>query len=299
MHSQLEFAHALSQHERKQRVAPRSTRHVMDTIKSALGYGQPSGEEPVSGQLGAGTADQPFDAGNAHDGAPVTAPTSPVSTTSATAAAALAASETQSGTEPISGVRGHGSALSPYDAGNSDDKQLGGQPPQLASSAPNVAGAVDPDPAQDKILGSTSIKPLDSTTAADATAAEDKVIDTANINPLKPEADGPVKSASADEAVETVAIKPLAPNSSNIPSTTTAAESSSPKVENKLGSSPDSDKPLPATPSKTTTADSTLSATPQIEGSNTPGPTGSSSKREKLREKFGSIKARFSPSPKA
>ncbi|KAL8987805.1 MAG: hypothetical protein Q9177_003025 [Variospora cf. flavescens] len=36
----------------------------MDYIKSSLGYGSQSGQEPISGELGKGTADQPYDAGN-------------------------------------------------------------------------------------------------------------------------------------------------------------------------------------------------------------------------------------------
>ncbi|KAL9593872.1 MAG: hypothetical protein Q9219_007339 [cf. Caloplaca sp. 3 TL-2023] len=36
----------------------------MESIKSALGYGSQSGQEPVSGETGKGTADQPYDAGN-------------------------------------------------------------------------------------------------------------------------------------------------------------------------------------------------------------------------------------------
>lgn len=40
----------------------------METIKSVLGYGSvesQSGEEPLSGQTGAGTAAEPYDGGNA------------------------------------------------------------------------------------------------------------------------------------------------------------------------------------------------------------------------------------------
>ncbi|KAL9029131.1 MAG: hypothetical protein Q9196_002592 [Gyalolechia fulgens] len=36
----------------------------MESLKNALGYGSQSGEEPISGELGKGTADQPYDAGN-------------------------------------------------------------------------------------------------------------------------------------------------------------------------------------------------------------------------------------------
>ena len=36
----------------------------MDSIKNAFGYGAQSGQEPISGQTGQGTADQPYDAGN-------------------------------------------------------------------------------------------------------------------------------------------------------------------------------------------------------------------------------------------
>ncbi|KAI4122909.1 MAG: hypothetical protein LQ341_007255 [Variospora aurantia] len=36
----------------------------MDYIKSSLGYASQSGQEPISGELGKGTADQPYDAGN-------------------------------------------------------------------------------------------------------------------------------------------------------------------------------------------------------------------------------------------
>lgn len=36
----------------------------MDYIKSSLGYGSQSGQEPISGETGKGTPDQPYDAGN-------------------------------------------------------------------------------------------------------------------------------------------------------------------------------------------------------------------------------------------
>ncbi|KAI4182976.1 MAG: hypothetical protein L6R41_005680 [Letrouitia leprolyta] len=36
----------------------------MESIKNALGYGSQSGQEPISGEIGKGTADQPYDAGN-------------------------------------------------------------------------------------------------------------------------------------------------------------------------------------------------------------------------------------------
>lgn len=36
----------------------------MESIKNALGYGTQSGQEPISGEIGKGTADQPYDAGN-------------------------------------------------------------------------------------------------------------------------------------------------------------------------------------------------------------------------------------------
>lgn len=52
-----------------------------------------SGEEPISGKQGRGTADQPYDQGNQ--------PEQPVS-----------------GTEPPSGQQGLGTAEEPFDAGN-------------------------------------------------------------------------------------------------------------------------------------------------------------------------------------
>ncbi|KAI4168407.1 MAG: hypothetical protein LQ343_006416 [Gyalolechia ehrenbergii] len=36
----------------------------MESLKNALGYGSQSGQEPISGEIGKGTADQPYDAGN-------------------------------------------------------------------------------------------------------------------------------------------------------------------------------------------------------------------------------------------
>ncbi|KAL8938460.1 MAG: hypothetical protein Q9216_003888 [Gyalolechia sp. 2 TL-2023] len=36
----------------------------MESLKNALGYGSQSGQEPISGEVGKGTADQPYDAGN-------------------------------------------------------------------------------------------------------------------------------------------------------------------------------------------------------------------------------------------
>lgn len=39
----------------------------METIKTALGFGSAESQEPVSGQTGAGTATDPYDAGNASE----------------------------------------------------------------------------------------------------------------------------------------------------------------------------------------------------------------------------------------
>lgn len=43
---------------------PLSPSKTMDYIKSSLGYGSQSGQEPIAGEVGKGTADQPYDAGN-------------------------------------------------------------------------------------------------------------------------------------------------------------------------------------------------------------------------------------------
>ncbi len=36
----------------------------MDALRNAMGYGAQSGQEPLSGQAGQGTASEPYDAGN-------------------------------------------------------------------------------------------------------------------------------------------------------------------------------------------------------------------------------------------
>ena len=36
----------------------------MDALRNAMGYGAQSGQEPLSGQTGQGTASEPYDAGN-------------------------------------------------------------------------------------------------------------------------------------------------------------------------------------------------------------------------------------------
>lgn len=36
----------------------------MDSVRNAMGYGAQSGQEPLSGQTGQGTVDEPYDAGN-------------------------------------------------------------------------------------------------------------------------------------------------------------------------------------------------------------------------------------------
>ncbi|KAL8874437.1 MAG: hypothetical protein Q9174_000230 [Haloplaca sp. 1 TL-2023] len=50
----------------------------MDSIKKSFGYGAQSGQEPMSGETGQGTADQPYDAGNVagQSGAPASDSTS-------------------------------------------------------------------------------------------------------------------------------------------------------------------------------------------------------------------------------
>ncbi|KAL8826006.1 MAG: hypothetical protein Q9170_007576 [Blastenia crenularia] len=50
----------------------------MDSLRNALGYGAQSGQEPISGETGKGTVDQPYDAGNVagQSGAPASDVTS-------------------------------------------------------------------------------------------------------------------------------------------------------------------------------------------------------------------------------
>jgi hypothetical protein len=60
-----------------------------------------SGEEPVSGVQGKGTATDPYDAGNSTDPAPAL-----------------------SGEEPPSGIQGKGTATEPYDGGNAPGKYM-------------------------------------------------------------------------------------------------------------------------------------------------------------------------------
>ncbi|KAL8945858.1 MAG: hypothetical protein Q9222_007660 [Ikaeria aurantiellina] len=50
----------------------------MDSIKSAFGYGAQSGQEPISGETGKGTTNEPYDSGNVagQSGAPAAGATS-------------------------------------------------------------------------------------------------------------------------------------------------------------------------------------------------------------------------------
>ncbi|KAL9622178.1 MAG: hypothetical protein Q9204_008052, partial [Flavoplaca sp. TL-2023a] len=90
----------------------------MDSIRNAMGFGAQSGQEPLSGQTGQGTADEPYDSGNlaGQSGAPssVATSTNPTGTT-----------QYDTGTDPKGETAGYGSAnnlsnISQYSSGDKD-----------------------------------------------------------------------------------------------------------------------------------------------------------------------------------
>ncbi|KAL8841260.1 MAG: hypothetical protein Q9176_003353 [Flavoplaca citrina] len=90
----------------------------MESIKNAMGYGTQSGQQPLSGQTGQGTADEPYDSGNlaGQSGAPSSDATStnPTGTT-----------QFDTGTDPKGETTGYASAnnltnISQYSSGDKD-----------------------------------------------------------------------------------------------------------------------------------------------------------------------------------
>ncbi|KAK4632858.1 hypothetical protein CLAFUR0_03551 [Fulvia fulva] len=106
----------------------------MDTLKKVImGYPKAaSGQEPVSGSQGQGTADAPYDQGNQEDNADLAGKSA-----QSTGESQLATpNKSQSGQEPISGSQGKGTAGEPFDQGNQEDKSdLAGKAPQHTGSA--------------------------------------------------------------------------------------------------------------------------------------------------------------------
>ncbi|KIW64333.1 hypothetical protein PV04_09276 [Phialophora macrospora] len=80
-----------------------------------------SSEEPVSGVQGKGTADEPYDQGNAPEQIGV-----------------------QSGQEPLSGVQGKGTATEPYDQGNAGERTASSQPTNTSVSNGSLAANANP-----------------------------------------------------------------------------------------------------------------------------------------------------------
>lgn len=96
----------------------------METLKSVIGLSSTkpeSGKEPVNSETGAGTATEPYDAGN-QEGKPYrnTAYQLLTSISENPPSAAAHTTKTVNETEPLNGQKGAGTASEPYDAGNQE-----------------------------------------------------------------------------------------------------------------------------------------------------------------------------------
>ncbi|KAL9009507.1 MAG: hypothetical protein Q9173_005463 [Seirophora scorigena] len=133
----------------------------MDYIKSSLGYGSQSGQEPIAGEVGKGTADQPYDAGNTagQSGAP----------------AAEATSTNPTGTTQYdTGTAQKNSGTTQFDTGetaytNPTDSDTRGNN-EMNTSETLAAGVTSGDSIVDSPADS---RPLDSTSAAAAKGTDE------------------------------------------------------------------------------------------------------------------------------
>ncbi|KAL8967343.1 MAG: hypothetical protein Q9197_005486 [Variospora fuerteventurae] len=132
----------------------------MDYIKTSLGYGSQSGQEPISGELGKGTADQPYDAGNV-------AGQSGASAAESTSTNPSGTSQYDTGTAPKdSGTSQFDTGETAYtDATNSDTRGNN----KMNTSETLAAGVTSGDSLGDA--------PADSQTRASTSAAEGKGTD--------------------------------------------------------------------------------------------------------------------------
>ncbi|EME47544.1 hypothetical protein DOTSEDRAFT_69482 [Dothistroma septosporum NZE10] len=151
----------------------------MDTLKKVI-MGDPkaeSGQEPVSGSQGQGTADAPYDQGNQEDNADLAG--KPAQNTREPRL--TRPDKAESGQEPISGSQGKGTASEPFDQGNQQDKAgLAGKAPRHTDSQQQAPSSASPIVESLQSLGITreqSTKPRD----ADASVETD---DSEQIAPL-------------------------------------------------------------------------------------------------------------------
>ncbi|QIW94500.1 hypothetical protein AMS68_000018 [Peltaster fructicola] len=146
----------------------------METLKSVIGFGgnkPESGKEPVNSETGAGTATEPYDAGNQEENPPSTA-----------AHTTKAVNET----EPLNGQKGAGTASEPYDAGNQEEnpsKTVSALPDHTETASPAIATTTN-NVAASSVTDSNVAKPLELTEPKDGTTTTS---DASKIDSVVPE----------------------------------------------------------------------------------------------------------------
>ncbi|KAI4277469.1 MAG: hypothetical protein LQ337_001742 [Flavoplaca oasis] len=153
----------------------------MESIRNAMGYGVQSGQEPLSGQTGQGTADEPYDSGNlaGQSGAPSSDATStnPTGTT-----------QFDTGTDPKGETTGYGSAdnvtnISQYTSGDKDTTSASQYPSRdkNSSASETLAAGLSTDehgfsdaPADKQSLGTSTAGDTSRAAAGDTSGAAQK-----------------------------------------------------------------------------------------------------------------------------
>ncbi|KAL8894053.1 MAG: hypothetical protein Q9192_004660, partial [Flavoplaca navasiana] len=143
----------------------------MESIRNAMGYGAQSGQEPLSGQTGQGTADEPYDSGNlaGQSGAPSSDATStnPTGTT-----------QFDTGTDPKGETTGYASAnnvtnISQYSSGDKDTTSASQYPSgdKNTSASETLAAGLSTDKHGFSDATADKQQPLGTSTAGDTSRA--------------------------------------------------------------------------------------------------------------------------------
>ncbi|KAI4228686.1 MAG: hypothetical protein L6R36_001454 [Xanthoria steineri] len=168
----------------------------MDSVRNAMGYGAQSGQEPLSGQTGQGTIDEPYDAGNTagQSGAPssIATSTNPAGTT-----------QFDTGTDTKGNTSGYGATndntnTSHYTTG--DDNTTTNTSETLAAGVTGDSNGPADAPADNQPLGTSTAGDTSAAAAGDTSGAAHKGTD---------------ETRGADEQVTSEQSRPLSDNNAN------------------------------------------------------------------------------------
>ncbi|KAI4112152.1 MAG: hypothetical protein LQ339_000160 [Xanthoria mediterranea] len=167
----------------------------MDSVRNAMGYGAQSGQEPLSGQTGQGTIDEPYDAGNiaGQSGAPASTATStnPAGTT-----------QFDTGTDTKGNTSGFGATNDNTNTSNytTGDNTTTNTSETLAAGVTSDSNGPADAPADNQPLGTSTAGDTSAAAAGDTSGAAHKGTD---------------ETRGADEQVTSEQSRPVSDNNAN------------------------------------------------------------------------------------